>query len=33
MTKTAWNALRDGDEIHIRTTEEFKKEYVYAKKK
>jgi hypothetical protein len=29
MTKSAWNALMAGEKIHITTTEEFKKKYVY----
>jgi len=27
MTKEAWNALKAGDEVHISTTQEFKKKF------
>jgi len=32
MTVEAWEALNKGQEIHITTTEEFKRKYVYPKK-
>ncbi len=32
MSKDAWEALNDGEEVSITTTEEFKKKYVYRKK-
>lgn len=32
MSKDAWLALLDGEKIHITTTEEFKKKYVYKSK-
>lgn len=32
MSKDAWIALNSGEEIHVSTTEEFKKKYVYKKK-
>ena len=31
MSKDAWDALLKGEKIHITTTEEFKKKYVYKK--
>ena len=31
MSKEAWMALLKGEKIHITTTEEFKKKYVYKK--
>lgn len=33
MTKKAWNALMEGEKVFCTTTEEFKKKYVYKKKK
>lgn len=32
MSKAAWDALNSGEEIHIETTEEFKKKYVHKVK-
>ena len=32
MSKEAWEALLKGEKIHITTTEEFKKKYVYKVK-
>lgn len=32
MTVEAWESLNKGEEIHITTTEEFKKKYIYSKK-
>jgi len=31
MTKDAWEALNNGEKIHITTTEEFKKKYIHKK--
>ncbi len=33
MTKDAWEALLSGEKISIETTEQFKRKYIYPKKK
>lgn len=32
MSEAAWNDLQKGEKVHITTTEDFKKKYVYKKK-